>query len=112
MRKLIYCLILINMVLLKAEAQQLPYLTQMIGNDYLQNPAIAGTKRTLDARLNYRAQWVGFEGAPTTESFSLNNRFYKGKMGAGLYFMEDKIGPSKQLNSIPLASFIIKLPPL
>ena len=110
MRKLIYCLILINIVLLKADAQQLPYLTQMIGNDYLQNPAIAGTKRTLDARLNYRAQWVGFEGAPTTESFSLNNRFYKGKMGTGLYFMEDKIGPSKQLNLGGSYAYHIRFP--
>ncbi len=62
------------------------------------NPGITGTKRLLDARLNYRKQWVGYDGAPTTVSLGLHSRFLKGKMGAGLYLMQDKIGPFKQTN--------------
>ncbi len=62
------------------------------------NPGVTGTKRLLDARLNYRKQWVGYEGAPTTVSLGLHSRFLKGKMGAGLYLMQDKIGPQKQTN--------------
>ena len=110
MKRLITGLIFIFLLLLKINAQQLPYYTQMVGNDFLQNPAIAGTKRSIDARLNYRMQWVGFQGAPTTESFSLNSRFYKGKMGAGFYVMEDKIGPSKQLNLGASYAFHIRFP--
>ncbi len=110
MQKLITCIIFIFLLLSKIHAQQLPYFTQMVGNDFLQNPAIAGTKRTIDARLNYRAQWVGFDGAPTTESFSLNSRFNKGKMGAGFYVMEDKIGPSKQLNLGGSYAYHIRFP--
>lgn len=97
MRK-IKCFILFIIVSANASAQQLPYYTQFRSNDYLQNPAISGTKRTLDARINYRLQWLGFEGAPRTSSITLNSRFYKGKMGAGIYFMQDKIGPSVQTN--------------
>lgn len=62
------------------------------------NPGVTGTKRLLDARLSYRNQWVGYDGAPKTVSLGLHSRFLKGKMGAGLYLMQDKIGPSKQTN--------------
>ncbi len=62
------------------------------------NPGVTGTKRLLDARLNHRTQWTGYDGAPTTTSFGLHSRFLKGKMGAGLYLMQDKIGPAKQTN--------------
>ena len=62
------------------------------------NPGVTGTKRLLDARVNYRMQWVGYDGAPRTTSIGLHSRFMNGKMGAGLYFMEDKVGPAKQSN--------------
>jgi type IX secretion system PorP/SprF family membrane protein len=81
-----------------AFAQQLPYYTQYKSNDFMLNPAITGTKRLIDARLNYRMQWVGYTDAPRTESFSLHSRFMKGTMGAGLYVMADQVGPSKQTN--------------
>lgn len=82
----------------KLLAQQMPYYTQNGNNSLLMNPAISGTKRTLDARLDWRAQWVGYDGAPRTETFSLNSRFYRGTMGASFYVLEDKIGPSRQTN--------------
>lgn len=62
------------------------------------NPAITGTKRLLDVRMDYRMQWVGYDGAPRTTSVSVHSRFLKGKMGAGLYLMQDKVGPAKQTN--------------
>lgn len=58
------------------------------------NPAIAGTRKTVDARLNYRNQWTGFEGAPKTMGASVHGRFYKGKMGAGAYVYRDQLGPA------------------
>ena len=79
-------------------AQQLPYYTQNNSNGFMLNPGITGTKRLLDARINYRMQWVGYDGAPRTTSIGLHSRFLKGKMGAGLYFMQDKVGPAKQSN--------------
>ena len=109
-RKLINNLLLSSLLLSKAYAQQLPYYTQFMSNEFLQNPAVAGTKRPIDARLNYRMQWVGFSGAPRTQSFSLNSRFYKGKMGAGIYVMNDQIGPSKQLNLGASYAYHIRFP--
>lgn len=74
------------------------------------NPGVTGTKRLLDARLNYRKQWVGYDGAPTTVSLGLHSRFMKGKMGAGLYLMQDKIGPSKQMNIGAAYAYHLRFP--
>jgi type IX secretion system PorP/SprF family membrane protein len=83
---------------LSSYAQQLPYYTQNKTNDLLFNPAVAGTKRLIDARLSYRAQWLGFDGAPQTAFLNMHSRFMKGKMGFGVYLLQDKIGPFQQTN--------------
>lgn len=91
-------------------AQQLPYWTQYRNNLYMLNPAVSGTKRLIDARINYRSQWVGYDGAPKTADVSLNSRFMKGKMGAGIYVMQDNIGPSKQMNLGGSYAYHIRFP--
>lgn len=91
-------------------AQQMPYYSQFKSNSFMLNPAITGTKRLVDARLNYRMQWVGYDNAPRTYNFSAHSRFYKGKMGAGLYVMQDNIGPSKQLNLGASYAYHIRFP--
>jgi type IX secretion system PorP/SprF family membrane protein len=77
-------------------SQQLPFYTQHGSNSFLINPGSAGTKRLLDARINYRQQWLGFEGSPRTASVGINSRLAKGQMGAGLSLIQDKTGPLKK----------------
>ncbi len=60
---------------------------------FMVNPALAGTKKTIDVRTSYRQQWLGFEGAPQTSTFSLHSRFLNGTMGAGGFIYNDKLGP-------------------
>lgn len=91
-------------------AQQMPYYTQNKSNAFMINPAIAGTKKLVDARMNYRMQWVGYEDAPRTYSLGLHSRFYKGKMGAGMYLMQDNVGPAKQMNLGAAYAFHIRFP--
>lgn len=91
-------------------AQQLPYYSQFKTNMFMINPAIAGTKRTVDARINNRMQWVGFQGAPRTLSLSLHSRFWKGKMGAGLSLLKDEIGPSKTTTIGATYAYHIRFP--
>ena len=74
------------------------------------NPGVTGTKRLLDARVNYRMQWLGYEGAPRTTSVALHSRFLKGKMGAGMYLLQDKIGPEKQTNLGASYAYHIRFP--
>jgi type IX secretion system PorP/SprF family membrane protein len=74
----------------------MPYYTQFKPNNVFLNPAVVGTKRLLDARMNYRRQWMGFDGAPVTEGISLNSRLMNGSMGLGINYYNDKTGPTKR----------------
>jgi type IX secretion system PorP/SprF family membrane protein len=79
-----------------ALAQQLPYYTQFKTNNVMLNPGVVGTKRFIDARMDYRMQWVGLEGAPVTEGVSLNSRIVQGTMGVGAAFYRDQTGPTRR----------------
>jgi type IX secretion system PorP/SprF family membrane protein len=109
MRK-IFCLFLFLFEGYLSFSQQMPYYSQFRSNMYMINPAVTGTKRLIDARLNYRMQWMGYENAPRTTSFSLHSRLLKGKLGAGAYVMQDNIGPSKQMNLGGSCAFHIRFP--
>jgi len=89
-------LLIFYFLILNCPAQQLPYYTQFTTNNIMLNPAVAGTKRILDARMDYRTQWVGLDGAPVTKGISLNSRIMKGTMGVGMTYFNDKTGPTKR----------------
>jgi len=42
----------------------------------------------------HRTQWVGLDGAPTTNAFSINSPIENSNLGIGLSFVNDKIGPT------------------
>ena len=86
-------------------AQQLPYYTQYKPNSIMLNPGVAGTKRIVDARMNYRKQWTGFSDAPTTLGFSANGRIVNGMMGIGLAYYNDKTGPTSRSDFSLIYSF-------
>jgi type IX secretion system PorP/SprF family membrane protein len=44
----------------------------------------------------HRTQWVGLDGAPVTNSFSINTPIGNSKMGVGISFLNDKIGPTNE----------------
>jgi type IX secretion system PorP/SprF family membrane protein len=64
-----FCLALICFV---AKAQQRPYYTQYILNNYLINPAVAGIENYTDVKLSHRMQWVGLQDAPVTTYFTIH----------------------------------------
>ncbi len=53
-------------------AQQRPYYTQYILNNFIVNPAVAGIENYTDVKISHRAQWVGLEGAPVTTYFTMH----------------------------------------
>ena len=55
-----------------ASAQQQPYYTQYIMNNFILNPALAGIENYWDCKVSYRNQWVGLNGAPTTLYLTIN----------------------------------------
>jgi type IX secretion system PorP/SprF family membrane protein len=58
------------------------------------NPAYAGSRGTMSIFGLHRTQWVGLEGAPTTNAFSVNTPINNSNLGIGLSFVNDKIGPT------------------
>lgn len=78
-----------------AYAQQLPQLTQYQFNDYVFNPAVAGSRPFFELRSGHRYQWVGIQDAPRT--FTLSGTTPLGKsMGIGGYLFTDIVGPTRR----------------
>lgn len=85
---------------LLAFAQQDAQYTNFLFNSFAINPANAGLKECLDARLGYRVQWVGFEDNPKTVFASAHQRIKAISRpngiihGAGLSIEADNTGPT------------------
>ncbi|PID87852.1 MAG: hypothetical protein CSB06_02875 [Bacteroidia bacterium] len=94
MKKIIISLFLLSATLL-ARAQQDPMFTHYAFNTLAVNPAYAGTRDALTVTGLYRSQWVGFPGAPITQTLTLHSPIVKKSMGLGLSVLNDKIGPTK-----------------
>lgn len=91
-------------------AQQLPFYSQYRNNIFMLNPAIAGTNQNIDVRANYRTQWVGYDGAPTTSTISFHSRLCKGMLGLGGFAVKDAIGPNQQTNYNLSCAYHIRFP--
>lgn len=75
-------------------AQQDAQYTQYMYNTINVNPAYAGSRGALSLFALHRAQWVGLDGAPVTNSFSVNTPFNNSNLGLGVSIVNDEIGPS------------------
>ena len=82
-----------------ANAQQDAQFTQYMYNTITINPAYAGSRGVLSMFGLHRSQWVGIEGAPVTNSFSVHTPIQNSRVGIGCAFLNDRIGPSIE-NSI------------
>ncbi|KAA9340157.1 PorP/SprF family type IX secretion system membrane protein [Adhaeribacter soli] len=96
------------MVAGSAFAQQSAQYTQYIFNGLVINPAYAGSKEMWNLSAIYRDQWAGLEGAPTTQTFSVDGTVKKNKIGLGLQAINDRLGAQGQLSV--LASAAIRMP--
>jgi type IX secretion system PorP/SprF family membrane protein len=79
-------------------AQQDAQFTQYMYNTININPAYAGSRGVLSVFGLHRTQWVGLDGAPVTNAFSINSPINNSKLGYGLSLVSDKIGPTKNTN--------------
>ncbi len=77
-------------------AQQDAQYTQYMYNTVSVNPAYAGSRGHMSIAALYRAQWVGLDGAPETQTLNLHTPIgYRG-MGLGVSFVNDVIGPTSE----------------
>jgi type IX secretion system PorP/SprF family membrane protein len=76
-------------------AQQEAQYTQYMYNTSNINPGYAGSRGVLSILGMYRTQWVGLEGAPKTSTFTAHTPLNP-KLGLGVSFVNDKLGPSDE----------------
>lgn len=79
-----------------AVAQQDAQYTQYMYNTININPAYAGSRGAMSFFGLHRTQWVGLDGAPTTNAFSMNTPINNTNLGVGLSFVNDRIGPTDE----------------
>lgn len=92
---ILFALILMSVT---GNAQQDSQYTQYMYNTITINPAYAGSRGAMSIFGMYRRQWVGLDGAPTTATASINTPINDSKIGLGLSFINDQIGPATENN--------------
>lgn len=79
-------------------AQQLPFTSQYMFNDYLINPAVGGSLDYTPIALSIRSQWSGLKDAPETQFLSGHTKLGK-KIGVGGYIINDQTGPVNEIGA-------------
>jgi type IX secretion system PorP/SprF family membrane protein len=92
-------IILIGLLILtsvRIVAQQDPMFSQYMFNILSINPAYAGSADRLSAVAIHRSQWVGFEGAPITQTLTAHAPLRYEALSVGGTIINDKHGPVSQ----------------
>ena len=77
-------------------SQQDAQFTQYMYNTININPAYAGSRGAMSIFGLHRTQWVGLDGAPVTNAFSMHTPINNSNLGVGLSLVNDKIGPTNE----------------
>lgn len=93
MKKIFLSLVLIVAALEVITAQQDAQYTQYMYNTLSINPAYAGSRGALSIAALHRSQWVGLDGAPTTQTLNISSPVGK-NVGLGFSVVHDEIGNS------------------
>jgi len=89
--------------------QQDPQYTQYMLNTQVINPALVGSRGVTTIGALYRAQWLGLDGAPTTQTLHFNTPLSE-KVGIGFSVVNDEIGNGTSQETFVDASFSYSLP--
>lgn len=107
--KKIFIIIVIVAASLSGFAQQDAMFTHYMFNTLSVNPAYAGTRDALTITGLHRSQWVGFDGAPRTQTLTLHSPILNENIGVGLSVINDKIGPTNLTSVYGDFSYKIKV---
>jgi type IX secretion system PorP/SprF family membrane protein len=79
-------------LIVDANAQQPLIFNESMFNTMLINPAYTGTREVFTVSALGRRQWVGINGAPTSESISANSPLRRSKSSMGFNLMNEHFG--------------------
>ena len=96
-RILVLLLALLSVV--RVSAQQDPQFSQNMFNKLANNPGFAGSRGVIATSVLHRSQWMGFEGAPSTQNFSIDAEIPLLNGGLGLNIVKDAIAEFSNLGS-------------
>lgn len=91
MKKRILTTFFVAVSLWSLKAQQDAQYTQYMYNTITVNPAYAGSRGVLSLAALHRSQWVGLDGAPTTQTLNIHTPVSE-RVGLGLSIVNDEIG--------------------
>ncbi len=91
MKKVIISFVFSIGFLLTLNAQQDAQYTQYMYNTLSVNPAYAGSRGVFSIAALHRSQWVGLDGAPTTQTLNFNTPVSE-RVGIGMSIVNDEIG--------------------
>ncbi|HDZ04829.1 hypothetical protein LCGC14_0197920 [marine sediment metagenome] len=91
MKKIVITTILIIISIWGIKGQQDAQYTQYMYNTIAVNPAYAGSRGVLSIAALHRSQWVGLDGAPTTQTLNVHTPI-SDRVGLGLSIVNDEIG--------------------
>ncbi|PKV48067.1 type IX secretion system PorP/SprF family membrane protein [Aquimarina sp. MAR_2010_214] len=87
----------LNVAFYTSYAQQDAQYTQYMYNTVSVNPAYAGSRGVMSIMGLHRSQWVGLDGAPRTQTLTLNTPLGGSeRLGLGLSIVNDEIGPTDE----------------
>ncbi|WP_128755401.1 PorP/SprF family type IX secretion system membrane protein, partial [Aquimarina sediminis] len=96
-RHLPIAIILLSFMCYTGYGQQDAQYTQYMYNTVSVNPAYAGSRGVLSIMGLHRSQWVGLDGAPRTQTLTLNTPLGGSeRLGLGLSIVNDEIGPTDE----------------
>jgi type IX secretion system PorP/SprF family membrane protein len=110
-KALILIVFLIFLQAIEGSSQQLPQFSQYMFNGLHVNPGYAGYKNEGYVQSTYRNQWVDIVGAPQTVSVSADFSANEGRMGFGVSFLNDKVGPTESKIALLTYAYRIQLRP-
>jgi type IX secretion system PorP/SprF family membrane protein len=96
-------------LLTTARAQQDPQFSQYMFNLLAINPAYAGYAERISLKALSRHQWVGFDGAPATQTITGHSPLFMESFAIGGTLVRDQHGPITQYNLMADAAYRIFL---
>lgn len=109
MKKYIVILLFIIAGLETVTAQQDAQYTQYMYNTIAINPAYAGSRGVFSIGALHRSQWVGLDGAPTTQTLNFHSPV-SNRVGLGLSIVNDEIGNGTNQDTYFDAAFSYTIP--
>ncbi len=90
--KCVFALAMTGAFISCVHAQHPPLYSQYMFNTLPLNPAYTGSRDVLSVSALARMQWVGFAGAPNTQTFSLHTPAKDPRNNFGIVAINDKLG--------------------